>query len=214
MSNALDQGFFVAYLIKAVEAPESDIRIISKTLAENLPKYGIETKEQVYYILAQMSFMSSNFHKHEDYLDYSAKTLTRLWPNHFPTLDKAKIYAHNPKAIANKIYAYRMGNGSIESGDGWMFRKRGYLLVAGRNNYSIIAEKLDMSLHYLADFANTIEGAVVISILYWNVSKLNMFAEIKNFEELTKSVTGRTDCFPAALSELERVEKCWNQYFR
>ena len=38
-------------------------------------------------------------------------------------------------AIANKVYAYRNGNGGIESGDGYRFRDRGYIQLTGGAHY-------------------------------------------------------------------------------
>ena len=71
----------------------------------------------------------------EENLNYSAEGLRKTFPKYFPTLAIAQQYARKPQAIANKVYANRMGNGNEASGDGWRFKGRGLLQTTGKNNY-------------------------------------------------------------------------------
>jgi len=51
----------------------------------------------------------------------------------------AERYAMNEEAIANRVYANRMGNGAERSGDGYKFRGRGYLYgIKGRRDYAAL----------------------------------------------------------------------------
>ncbi|WP_457578970.1 hypothetical protein [Ensifer adhaerens] len=67
-------------------------------------------------------------------LNYSAKRLTEVWPNRFPTIAAAAPYANNPQRLANKVYGGRLGN--VDPGDGWLFRGRGLAQITGRENYA------------------------------------------------------------------------------
>ncbi len=70
----------------------------------------------------------------EENLNYSAKGLMAAFPRRFSARE-AKDYAGRPEAIANRIYARRMGNGDADSGDGWRYRGRGLVQITGRTNY-------------------------------------------------------------------------------
>lgn len=86
------------------------------------------------------------FRRLEENLNYSAQALLGLWPHRF-TPEEARRYGRvdtgpvlsqhpaDPIGIANIAYADRMGNGSVESGDGWRYRGRGFIQLTGKNNY-------------------------------------------------------------------------------
>jgi putative chitinase len=77
----------------------------------------------------------------------------------------------NQQTIANKIYANRIGNGDIASGDGWKFRGRGFIQVTGRDNYGAIGTQyakvygaagadFESQPDALAQFPDTLRSAV------------------------------------------------------
>jgi len=67
-------------------------------------------------------------------LSYSAQRLTEVWPSRFPTIAAAKPFARNPRKLANRVYANRMGNTGAD--DGWRYRGRGLAQITGKSNYS------------------------------------------------------------------------------
>ena len=87
-----------------------------------LPDYGIDTPQRVAAFLAQCAHESGGFVFLKENLNYKAASLRKVFPKYFPTDALAEQYASLPnkaEAIANRIYANRMGNGDEESGDGY-----------------------------------------------------------------------------------------------
>lgn len=100
-------------------------------------------KFQTAHFLGQIYVESGGFRKCEENLNYSAEELLTTFRTHFISLAEANLYAHNPEAIANKVYANRVGNGDEKSGDGWKYRGRGAIQLTGRYNYERYAKSVD-----------------------------------------------------------------------
>lgn len=92
--------------------------------------------------LAQCAHESGSFNVLEENLNYSSARLMAVWPKRFPTIGDAAPYARNPPALANRVYANRMGNGDEASGDGWRYRGRGLIMITGHDNYAAIARSM------------------------------------------------------------------------
>lgn len=87
------------------------------------------------HFFAQTGHETGDFRWFSENLNYSAAGLRKTFRRYFPTDALAAQYARKPEAIANRVYANRMGNGPESSGDGWRYRGRGALQLTGRYNY-------------------------------------------------------------------------------
>ena len=114
--------------------------------------FKIDTNCKLAHFLAQTSWESNGFKSLEENLNYTAEGLCKTFSDYFHNIEKANQYAHNPKAIANHVYANRLGNGDEASGDGWNYRGRGGIDTTGKYNYQILQKYLkDNTVDYLDD---------------------------------------------------------------
>lgn len=103
-----------------------------RKISLHAPEFGIDTPNEMASFLAQFGHETMGFTKFEENLNYSASRLMAVWPSRFPDANSAAAYAHNPEALANKVYGGRMWNNL--PGDGWTYRGRGPQLT-GKQNY-------------------------------------------------------------------------------
>jgi putative chitinase len=164
-------------------------------LNEILPDYGIDTPQRVAAFIAQCAHESGNFRALKENLNYRPETLRKLFSKYFPTDDLARAYASMPnkqEAIANRIYASRMGNGDEQSGDGFRFCGRGLIQLTGRDNYTFFAGSLDIPVEEAAEYLQTFEGAVQSACWFWETNNLNQWADKDDILTLTKRINGGT----------------------
>jgi putative chitinase len=95
------------------------------------------------HFFAQTAHETGGFKAFSENLNYSADGLNKIFPKYFKNAGRdANAFARNPEKIANVVYASRMGNGDIASGDGWKYRGRGALQLTGKANYEAFAKYL------------------------------------------------------------------------
>jgi putative chitinase len=161
-------------------------------LEDTFAKYDINTPERQAAFIGQCAHESGNFKTLEENLNYKPEALMRVWPSRFPDLATAMKYAHNPEAIANKVYGGRMGNGVEESGDGWKYHGRGLIQLTGKENYTRCGEALGIDLINQPSLLVTPEYASLSAGYFWNKKGLNALADAGDFETMTKRINGGT----------------------
>lgn len=162
-------------------------------LSQLLPEYEINTPQRIAAFIAQCAHESGNFMFLKENLNYRAPTLRKLFAKYFPTDALAEEYANKPnkqEAIANRIYANRMGNGPEESGDGFRFCGRGLIQLTGRENYSWFAASLGIPVEEAAEYLQTFEGAAQSACWFWETNNLNKWADTGDIKELTRRING------------------------
>ena len=164
-------------------------------LSQLLPDYEINTNQRIAAFVAQCAHESGGFMVLKENLNYRWQTLRKLFPKYFPTDELAQEYANKPnkqEAIANRIYASRMGNGPEESGDGYRFCGRGLIQLTGRDNYTFFAGSLDITVEEASQYLETFEGAAQSACWFWETNKLNQWADKSDIVTLTKRINGGT----------------------
>lgn len=151
-------------------------------LADAMDLYDINTPYRKAAFLANVGVESGQLVAVVENLNYTANGLKNIFSRYFPTQQKAELYARRPEAIANVVYADRLGNGNTESGDGWKYRGRGLIQLTGRANYRAATNgmrQLPMGL----DFEDTPEKlaeprwAAQSAAWYWQSNGLNEMAD-------------------------------------
>ena len=96
--------------------------------------------------------------------------LEKFGPPVSQTVSDAEPYARNPKALADKVYSNRMGNGENE---GSVFIGRGFLQLTGKDNYRSFAA--DMRLPEVMTDPSLIETDYAFETAYWFFEKNRLF---------------------------------------
>lgn len=170
-------------------------------LSDILPKNNINTKLRVAQFLAQCGHESNDFTVLQENLNYSALGLAKTWPSRYSVTkqppytpnDLANKLNRNPEAIANNVYANRLGNGPESSGDGWKFRGHGAIQITGKENTSKFAKYVGMTLDQAVDYMNTTKGAIDASCWYWIDHNLNAYSDQGDTLTVTKIINGGTN---------------------
>ena len=115
-------------------------------LSAAMQEFAITTPARAAAFLAQVAHESGELARLVENLNYSAAGLRKTWPSRFRDDATAAKYARRPMAIANRVYANRLGNGDEHSGDGWRYRGHGPIMVTGKANYEAMEKALGVPL--------------------------------------------------------------------
>lgn len=166
--------------------------------------FAIDSPVRQAAFVAQCVVESDGFRSLEENLYYTnPERIRAVFPGRIPSLQIAMTFVRNPKGLANQVYAARMGNGNVESNDGWNYRGRGCFQITGRNNYSDAALELGRPYLEQPELVGQPSDAALTAAWYWHCNKLNLLADASNIDAITKAING-----PGMLKRVER-----KQYF-
>ena len=139
--------------------------------ARAITKHFGLSAERSAHLLGQASHESGGFTRVCESLYYSSPDrIKKVWPTRFKTVSDAEPYARNPKALADKVYSNRMGNGENE---GSVFIGRGFLQLTGKDNYRSFAS--DMRLPEVMTDPSLIETDYAFETAYWFFENNGLF---------------------------------------
>ena len=181
----------VASLVAAGMAP-TQARQFADPLATACARFGINTPARLAGFIAQCRVESAEFTRLEEDLRYrKPERLLQVFPSRVRSLDDAaRLIAGGPKAIANRVYAGKIGNGDEASGDGWRYRGRGLKQLTGRANYGDAAEALGRPYLEQPDLVALPEDACLTAAWYWHTAKCNILADSAQWDAITRAVNG------------------------
>ncbi len=174
-----------------------------------LAEYGINnTVLRLAHFMAQILYESGGFTILIENLNYRAERILQVWPSRFKTVEDAKPFAHNPEALANKVYGGRMGN--IQPGDGWRFIGRGLLQITGRESYERYGKALGVELAANPDLAFSSEWCLPLAAVEWTAAGCNAFADADDLRKVTRAINGGYTGLTSRKQWLTKAKQVWS----
>lgn len=173
-------------------------------LLKAMAEFGIESVRQRAAFIASVGHETGYLSVFDENLNYSAERLMVVWPKRFPTLDSTRGYARNPVALANKVYANRMGNGDEKSGNGWAHRGSGGIQLTGKGNHSQCGKHFGIPLEEVGDWLRTPNGAMRSAAWFYTTHGLH---KIENFDHICDliNIGRRTDKVGDSIGYADRL---------
>lgn len=156
--------------------------------AKYFPSHQIDTPLRIAHCLAQACVETAGFTRLVENLNYSADRIRAVWPSGFPTAAAPQPFAHNPVALANRVYGGRLGN--IHPGDGWAYRGRGLKQTTGRANYEEVQKITGMPVVADPDLLADPDKGTLAGCVYWRERDCAALADADDLVRLTTRING------------------------
>jgi putative chitinase len=196
-----------------VVAPHFDS--IVQAMVEN----EINTPYRVAHFLAQCAHESGGFRHTSENLNYSWQALRNVFRRYFPSDEFAQQYHRQPRKIASRVYANRMGNGDEASEDGWFHRGAGFIQLTGHDNQAAYWEAhgdlMPLDREAIVDILSAPPHAARTAGWFWTVNKLNVHADRDDKRAVSGIINvGRASAEPEQINgyddRVQLTEHCYN----
>lgn len=193
------------------EASEERLNEIAKEVDLQIVTGKLDSANRLEHFFGQVRQEAGASINLEENLNYGADRLPRIFPYFRRNPEEAELFgrseghAADEAAIANRAYANQIGNGDVESGDGWRYRGRGLKQLTGRANYRDFTrwhrETFGSSEDFEAnpDLLLESEFAVRSAVYFWVEHDLNLIAD-RGFsqsvaDDITRIVNQNTNSY-------------------
>ena len=137
------------------------------------------TRLRLIHFLSLCCYETDGWRRMAEQVDY--QTADQLLAD-YPDLvvdakDAQELVKAGQKAIANRIFADRNGNGDEESGEGWRMRAQGDIPIFGRAAYSVCSEDIGLNLVSHPETIQQPDVALRVALAIWNVNDCNAAAD-------------------------------------
>jgi putative chitinase len=196
----------VKILFPATKNIDEVVGIIEKYKME----FGLNTNMRLAQFLAQVrEEVGPELKVLRESLNYSEQAVLKMWPKRITVADAEK-YARdedtpkaNQEAIANLVYANRLGNGAPDSDgdgdmdaddDGFKYRGAGCLQITGKSNFAEVQKRC---LKYAGKEMDpdTLEGFMVFGMAYWLWRDCYRAADTGNPDKVTEIINKHTESY-------------------
>lgn len=164
-------------------------------------KFGLNTDMRLAQFLAQVrEEVGPEFKVIRESLNYKEEAVLKMWPNRV-SVAQAEKYARdedtpkaNQEAIANLVYANRLGNGDADSGDGWKYRGAGCLQITGKSNFAEVQKRCVAKTGAEAN-PDTLEGFMLFGFAYWLWRDCYKAADTGDANKVTAIINKHTESY-------------------
>lgn len=204
-------------MIRILFPDTKNIDEVSETIDKYRMNFGVNTDLRLAMFLAQVrEEIGTRFEPKVESLNYTVEALTKTFKS--ITLDQAKLYGRtstqkaNQEAIANIVYANRMGNGDEKSGDGWKYRGRGTLQITGKYNYQEVQKRIDKyspdsGINILEDSSvDTLKGAILIGLGFWFYQDIYKQADTGDVDKVTAVINKYTSSYDKRKQHYNKIK--------
>ncbi|USN16411.1 lysozyme [Luteibacter phage vB_LflM-Pluto] len=162
-------------------------------------RFSINTPNRVAAFLANVGVESAGLTRLAENLNYGADRLAAVWPGRFAVDPKVKVKEPNafarsiagkPEAIANIVYANRLGNGNADSGDGFRYRGRGPIQLTGRANYEACGDAIGIDLLANPEALVGPEAGALSAAWFFYRNGCNALADAGNISKIIERING------------------------
>lgn len=174
-----------------------------------LANYGInDSPLRLAHFMAQVLHETDGLTIFRESMNYSAKRMVEVWPARFANEDAAAPYAHDSRALANKVYNGRMGN-RTGTDDGWKFIGRGLLQVTGREDYQKYGGLLRIDMVADPELAIDPRYTLKIAASEWDAKNCNSGADEDSIRKVTKRINGGLTGLASRQDWLMKTKQVW-----
>jgi putative chitinase len=163
------------------------------------PKSTVSTPRRLAHLMGQLFVECGGFATLEESFNYRPERLDAVFKAVKGVDDAEALLSKGPEAVANRVYANRLGNGNEGSGDGWKYRGSGYVQLTGKTNYQKFGDLVGMDIVANPDMAREPETAARLAFAFWDAKGCSPMADSGDLEGITKKING-----PAMLGLDER----------
>lgn len=123
------------------------------------------------------------------------------------TAHESSSFTRVREIASGQAYEGRKVLGNIYPGDGRIFKGRGYIQITGRANYTALSKYLynDERLTRDPEVIATPQYAMLSAFWYWQVHRLNGFADRQQMETITKRINGGLNGLEERMSFYKKI---------
>jgi putative chitinase len=173
-----------------------------------LQEHEINTPQRLAHFLGQGIVETGFLKARSENLSYGFDALKKYFGHKFANDEEIAAFAGKPEKIGNRIYGGRLGNGPEESGEGYLYRGRGFFQLTGKDNYRRYGEMAGVDLVGDPDIiARDLKRSLQVAAAYFQKSGLCAYADQNDIAAVSRGVNrGDPKAGRPANHEAERID--------